>query len=147
MAITNVYPSAIDMVRQNNFGVFNVYKVNLYTAATFNPAHNDDGAVDAASTAVPNGNGYTHFAKTLEVTGWVTEPNGTQRFQCSPVAWPATGAGFTANFAVVFNDSSSDRPVIHIDFEGPVTVAGGEVLVLDFGSEGLLTLISRANDA
>jgi hypothetical protein len=93
---------------------------------------------------VANGNGYTTngallASKTLASAALVTTFNAA-----SPAAWVASGAGFTAAYAVIYDRTpatDATRPLIcYITFASTKTLAAGDTLTITFNGSGIFTV-------
>jgi hypothetical protein len=127
-------------VHQFQTGTSHVLRVALTNAAPNAATH----AVRADITELSTANGYTSGGISVgTITG--AETSGT--FKCTggtdPV-WTASGAGFTARYAVLFNDtptSPADPLIGYWDYGSSFTLAAGETFTVDLDqSNGLFTI-------
>jgi hypothetical protein len=127
-------------VHQLQTGTSHVLRVALTNAAPNAATH----AVRADITELSTANGYTSGGISVgTITG--AETSGT--FKCTggtdPV-WTASGAGFTARYAVLFNDtptSPADPLIGYWDYGSSFTLAAGETFTVDLDqSNGLFTV-------
>lgn len=80
-------------------------------------------------TEVANGNGYTTGGNVAS-TSSATQSGGTYKLVLnSPSAWTATGAGFTFQYAVLV-DSTTSTNVGYWDYGSSQTVAPGETVTV-----------------
>jgi hypothetical protein len=126
-------------VHQLQTGTTQVLKVALTNTA---PAATS--AVLADITQVSNGNGYTTGGISVgTITGAQTSGTFKLTGGTDPV-WTASGAGFTARYAVLYNDTptSPAKPLIGWwDYGSSVTLATGETFTVDLDqTNGILTL-------
>lgn len=126
-------------VHQLQTGTSHVLKVALT-----NTAPTSANAVLADITQVANGNGYTTGGISVgTITG--AQTGGTFKLTggTDPV-WTASGAGFTARYAVIYNDtptSPADPLIGWWDYGSSVTLAAGETFTVDLDqTNGILTL-------
>jgi hypothetical protein len=93
---------------------------------------------------VANGNGYATngkllIGKTLTVAALVAT-----FVAANPAAWTASGAGFAAAYAVIYDRTpatDATRPLIcYIDFDGTRTLAAGDTLTITFNASGIFTV-------
>lgn len=126
-------------VHQLQTGTTHVLKVALT-----NTAPTASNTVLANITEVANGNGYTTGGISVgTITG--SQTSGTFKLTggTDPV-WTASGAGFTARYAVLYNDTptSPSKPLIGWwDYGSSVTLAAGETFTVDLDqTNGILTL-------
>lgn len=126
-------------VHQLQTGTTHVLKVALTNTAPV-----ATNSVLANITQVANGNGYTTGGISVgTITG--SQTSGTFKLVggTDPV-WTASGAGFTARYAVLYNDtptSPADPLIGWWDYGSSVTLAAGETLTVDLDqSGGILTV-------
>jgi flagellar capping protein FliD len=126
-------------VHQLQTGTTHVLKVALT-----NTAPTATNTVLANITEVANGNGYTTGGISVgTITG--AQTSGTFKLVggTDPV-WTASGAGFTARYAVLYNDtptSPADPLIGWWDYGSSVTLAAGETFTVDLDqTNGILTL-------
>lgn len=126
-------------VHQLQTGTTHVLRVALT-----NTAPTSANTVLANITQVANGNGYTTGGISV---GTITGAQTGGTFQLTggtdPV-WTASGAGFTARYAVLYNDtptSPADPLIGWWDYGSSVTLAAGETFTVDLDqTNGILTL-------
>lgn len=126
-------------VHQLQTGTSHVLKIVLT-----NTAPTASNAVLADITQVANGNGYTTGGISV---GTITGAQSSGTFKLTggtdPV-WTASGAGFTARYAVLYNDtptSPADPLIGWWDYGSSVTLAAGETFTVDLDQvNGILTL-------
>lgn len=89
-------------------------------------------AVSAAAgtiTEVANGNGYTTGGNAATVSS-ATQTGGTYKLVlASPSTWTATGAGFSFQYAVLV-DTTTSTNVAYWDYGSSQTVAAGETVTV-----------------
>jgi hypothetical protein len=137
----NTFPEDLcSGVHQLQTGTTHVLKVAL-TNTTPNVATH---TVLANVTELTTGGGYTAGGISVgTITG--AETSGTFKLTggTDPV-WTGSGAGFTARYAVLFNDtptSPADPLIGYWDYGSSVTVAAGETLTVDLDqTNGILTV-------
>jgi len=108
--------------------------VALFSASTFTAA---DVAYTTNGTEVANANGYTTggvAAGTRTLSAGSATP---QLFKITggsgTSAWTATGAGFSAVAAKIY-DGTTTHPVVSIDFGGTQTASGGGTFTITYDS-------------
>jgi flagellar capping protein FliD len=126
-------------VHQLQTGTTHVLKVALT-----NTAPTATNTVLANITEVANGNGYTTGGISVgTITGAQTSGTFKLTGGTDPV-WAASGAGFTARYAVLYNDtptSPADPLIGWWDYGSSVTLAAGETFTVDLDqANGILTL-------
>ena len=97
-------------------------------------------AVNAAAgtiTEVANGNGYTTGGNAASTTS-ASQTGGTFKLVlASPTAWTATGAGFSFQYAVLV-DSTTSTNVAYWDYGSSQAVAAGETVTVTLdGTNGV----------
>lgn len=91
-------------------------------------------AVDSAAgtiTEVANGNGYTTGGNSATVTSSSQTAGTYTLVLASPSVWTATGAGFTFQYAVL-TDSTTSTNVGYWDYGSSQAVAAGESVYVAF---------------
>lgn len=143
MAVFNKYNQFVqDLasgVHQLQTGTTHVLKVALSNTA---PAATH--ATLSQATEIAAGNGYTAGGISVgTITG--SQTSGTFKLTggTDPV-WTGSGAGFTARYAILYNDtptSPADPLIGWWDYGSSVTIAAGETLTVDLDqTNGILTL-------
>lgn len=121
-----------------------VFKMALTTSsqaldATFAGTSTDARYADLTAQ-VANGSGYTTAGKTLTMS--VTRSTGTVTVDCDDQSW--TASTFTAKYAVVYNDTATNKDLLgFVDLE--TTVGAGlspssGTLAVTINASGLFTL-------
>lgn len=126
-------------VHQLQTGTTHVLKVALTNTAPL-----ASNSVLADITQVANGNGYTTGGISVgTITGAQTSGTFKLTGGTDPV-WTASSAGFTARYAVLYNDtptSPADPLIGWWDYGSSVTLAAGETFTVDLDqANGILTL-------
>lgn len=126
-------------VHQLQTGTAHVLKVALTNTAPL-----ASNSVLADITQVANGNGYTTGGISVgTITGAQTSGTFKLTGGTDPV-WTASSAGFTARYAVLYNDtptSPTDPLIGWWDYGSSVTLAAGETFTVDLDqANGILTL-------
>jgi hypothetical protein len=127
-------------VHQLQTGTSHVLKVALTNAAPNASTH----AVRADITELSTSGGYTSGGISV---GTITGAETTGTFKLTggtdPV-WTGSGGGFTARYAVLFNDtptSPADPLIGYWDYGSSFTLAAGETFTVDLDqSNGILTI-------
>lgn len=127
-------------VHQLQTGTTHVLKVALTNTA---PLATD--SLLGNITQVANGNGYTTGGISVgTITGAQTSGTFKLTGGTDPV-WTASGAGFAARYAVLYNDtptSPADPLIGWWDYGSSVTLAAGETFTVDLDQvNGILTLV------
>ncbi len=92
----------------------------------------------STSNEVANGNGYATGG--VELTSRAVATSGTTAyFDAADPSW--TSATFTANGALIYNSSASDKAIAVLAFGGDFTVAGGTFQIV-FPAAGANAIIS-----
>lgn len=126
-------------VHQLQTGTTHVLKVALTNTAPL-----ATNSILGNITEVANGNGYTTGGISVgTITGAQTSGTFKLTGGTDPV-WTASGAGFTARYAVLYNDtptSPADPLIGWWDYGSSVTLAAGETFTVDLDqTNGILTL-------
>lgn len=118
----------------------NIYKLNLYSAFTFNAAATTKAAAEVGCTQLATGLGYVQNDKTL--TGVVVTITGNDCFfDASNVQWIANGGTLAASWAMLFNDSQADDPpVLAIDFGGSAAAPDGAPFDVIWSASGIVNV-------
>lgn len=138
--VTTIYPQTkFDLLNKATNVTTDVWKAALFSASTYTST---DTAYNTSGTEVANGNGYTTGGAT---TGAVTTSTATTTPNLVKIAgttsWTATGAGFSAVAAKVYNSTVSNHPVAHVDFGGTQTASGGGTFTITWdATNGLFSL-------
>ena len=93
-------------------------KIALFTSSASLGA----GTTAYSTTNEISGTGYTAGGVTLS-SKVVTTTGTTAYFDCDNPSW--TSATFTANGAIIYNDTNADKAIAVLAFGGDFTVAGG----------------------
>ena len=139
MAVTiSLYDHTATKFADGSFAVGDTYKVMLCTAATFTAANATLAAI--TKTEVTNANGYTTGGATLgSVAVTAVTPNDA-KFDAADATWSATGAGITASYGILYNDTdANDPPVAFINFDGSKTADAGTDFKVIWDAAGIVT--------
>jgi hypothetical protein len=122
-----------------------VYRINLYSAFTFDATATTKTAAETGATQLSTANGYTQNGKTLASVVISVANTNEALFDFADVQWDATGAGIAASHAMVYNDTdANDPPVAHINFDGTVTAAAGVPFIVRPNAAGFITFSAPA---
>ncbi len=90
-------------------------------------------------TEVANGNGYTTGGNTAAVSSSAQSGGTFKLVLSSPTAWTASGAGFSFQYAVLVNSTTSTN-VGYWDYGSSQAVAAGETVTVTLdGTNGVFT--------
>ena len=98
--------------------------------------------VKANLTEISAGNGYTAGGNTATVSS-SSQTSGTYKLVLAdPATWTATGAVGPFRYAVLYNDTATNKELIGFwDYGSSVTLASGETFIVDFDpGTGVLTV-------
>ncbi len=143
MSTLSLYNHTMARFASGANAVGDIYKVKLFTAATFDATHTTEAA--AGGTEVANANGYITGGE--ELTGvTVTTVNTNQgKFDADDLVWTPTGAGWEANYARIYNDTdTNDPPVAFIDFQGTEVAEAGIPYRIVWNVAGIIAFIAPA---
>ena len=105
-------------------GTTQVYKIALFTSsATLGASTTSYTSVNE----VPNGSGYTTGGKTLTVAAVPTSSGTTAYLDFSDVTWDS--ATITANGALIYNETQSNKAVAVLAFGGDKTSTAGDFTI------------------
>ena len=120
MAITQAMCTSFksEVLQEGHQLATDTIKIALYTSSA---------SLDATTTAYSSSNevsgtGYTATGVTLTSTA-VSTTGTTAHFDADDPTW--TSASFTANGALIYNSSNSNKAIAVLAFGGDFTVAGG----------------------
>ena len=118
------YTAAIEPLLEGINAGSDTWKVAL--AATVNSA---DTTFTPGTTDLATAGGYTAGGNTATVST-ATQTGGTYKLiLASPTTWTATGAGFTFQYAILW-DSTTSTPVAYWDYGSSQAVAAGETITV-----------------
>lgn len=118
--------------------VGDTYKVKLLTAATFDATHTTLTAT--GGTEHSNANGYTTGGATLANVAVTTVSTSGAKFDADDVTWTASGGSIAAAYAILYNDTDTNKPpVAFIDFGGTETAGTGTDFRIVWNSSGIVT--------
>ena len=119
-ATYNKFQPAIENLFENINSGTDSWAIKLATAVS---------AAAGTITEVANGNGYTTGGNAATVTS-ATQTGGTYKLVlASPTTWTATGAGFSFQYAVLV-DTTTSTNVAYWDYGSSQTVAAGETVTV-----------------
>lgn len=98
-------------------------------------------AVLSDITQISAGNGYVSGGNTAAQVS-SSQTSGTYRLVLSDVVFTATGAVGPLRYAVLYNDTATNKELIGwYDYGSSITLANGETFTVDFdGTNGVLTI-------
>lgn len=99
-----------------------------------------------------NANGYTTGGQTLSTTTW-TNASGTITFDCVDPVWTASGGSIVAHWAVIYDDTAANDPLLcvsYMNYNGgapaDVTTTDGNTLTGIIAATGIFTLSGATSD-
>lgn len=120
MATYNKFTPAIEPLLEGINAGSDSWKIALATAVN---------QAAGTFTEVANGNGYTTGGNAA-TTSSATQSGGTYKLVLnSPTAWTASGAGFSVQYAVLV-DSTTSTNVGYWDYGSSVTLAAGDTFTV-----------------
>lgn len=116
-----------------------VYKVALYTSATYLASATTLAGI--TKTEVASGNGYTTAGATLAGVAITQVTTNDAKFDANDVSWTVPAAGsLAAAYAILYNDTdTSDPPVVFIDFGETITTTDGGIFQVIWNASGIVT--------
>ena len=135
MAITQAMCTSFksEILQEGHQLATDTIKIALYTSSA------SLGATTTAysSSNEVSGTGYTATGVTL-TSAAVSTTGTTAHFDADDPTW--TSASFTANGALIYNDTNSDKAIAVLSFGGDFTVAGGTFKIV-FPAAGSTAII------
>ena len=138
--VTTLYPQfKYDLLTKAVTVTGDTLKCALFSADTYTST---DTTYTTSGTEVANANGYTTGGQTIATVTTSTATTTPNLVKVSTAStWTATGAGFTAVAAKIYDSTVSNHPVANIDFGGSQTASGGGTFTLTYDStNGLFNL-------
>lgn len=116
-----------------------VYKVALYTSATFLASATTLAGVTKVEVGT-SGTGYTATGATLSGVA-ITQVGNDAKFDANDVSWSVPAGGtLSAAYAILYNDTdANDPPLLFIDFDGTKTVTDGGIFQIIWDAAGIVT--------
>lgn len=137
MATFNKFNSFVEAVAEktHNLGA-DVLKVMLTNSAPV-----ATNTVKANLTEISAGNGYTAGGTAATISS-STQTSGTYKLVLADVVFTATGAVGPFRYAVLYNDTATNKELIGWwDYGSSISLANGETFTVDFDpSAGVLTI-------
>lgn len=137
MATFNKFNSFVEALAEK---VHNLGSDTLKVMLT-NTAPVAGNSVKADLTEISAGNGYTAGGATASITS-SSQTGGTYKLVLADVTFTATGAVGPFRYAVLYNDTATNKELIGwVDYGSSLTLANGETFTVDFSaSNGVLTI-------
>lgn len=138
--VTTLYPQfKFDLLTKAVSVTVDTLKCALFSASTYTST---DTTYTTSGTEVASANGYTTGGVTIATVSTSTATTTPNLVKVSTASsWTATGAGFTAVAAKVYDSTVSNHPVAHIDFGGSNTASGGGTFTITYdATNGLFNL-------
>jgi len=138
MATFNKFNSFVEALAEK---VHNLGSDTLKVMLT-NTAPVATNAVKADITEISAGNGYTAGGGTAAITS-SSQTGGNYKLVLADVVFTATGAVGPFRYAVLYNDTATNKELIGwIDYGSSLTLANGETFTVDFSAtNGVLTIV------
>lgn len=137
MATFNKFNSFVEALAEkvHNLGA-DTLKVMLTNSAPL-----ATNTVKANLTEIAAGNGYTAGGHTITVSS-SSQTSGTYKLIIADVTISATGAVGPFRYAVIYNDTATNKELIgYYDYGSSISMANGESFTIDFDpTNGLLQL-------
>lgn len=138
--VTTIYPQfKFDLLTKAVSVTVDVLKCALFSASTYTST---DTTYTTSGTEVASANGYTTGGVTVATVSTSTATTTPNLVKISTASvWTATGAGFTAVAAKIYDSTVSNHPIAHIDFGGSQTASGGGTFTITYdATNGLFNL-------
>lgn len=111
----------------------------LLATSSYTPNQASHDRYDDISGEVANGNGYTTGGAALSGKS-VAQSSMTVSFTHNNVQWTATGAGFTARYAITYNNTpaaAADKQLLwYVNFGQNESASGGGTFTVQTNSNG-----------
>lgn len=137
--VTKIYPQTEnDYLLKAQSWTADTLNIALFSASTFTTT---DTTYTTSGTEVASANGYTtgggavgtRTLSTATTTPQLAKITGAFGGGAAGTStWTATGAGFSAVAAKLYNTTVSNHPILHIDFGGTLTASGGGTFVVTY---------------
>lgn len=148
--VTKIYPQfEFDLLTKAVSWTADTVNCALFSASTFTTS---DTTYTTSGTEVASANGYTTgggAVGTRTTSTATTTPNLckiTGAFgggAAGTTTWTATGAGFSAVAAKLYDTTVSNHPMVHVDFGGTLTASGGGTFVITWdATNGVFNTVS-----
>ena len=139
MAVTiSLYNHTAKLFADGSNAVGDTYKVQLYSAATFDATNTTLAGI--TGTEATTGTGYTAGGATLANVAVTTVTTNDAKFDADDVTWTASGGSITASYAVIYNDTdANDPPLAFIDFDGSQSAGDGTDFKIVWNANGIFT--------
>lgn len=139
MAVTvSVYDHTVSKLLGDTFSTSHTYKINLYSAFTFNATHTTKAQAEVGSTQLSTEFGYTQdsYVLTNVLASQVTTNDGM--WDADNVIWTASGGTLSASSALVYNDTLVDNPPLFtVNFGEVVSVDDGLAFRINWNASGI----------
>lgn len=141
MAITaHIYNHTVRRFMDGSNAAGDTYKVNLYSAFTFDATATTKSAAETGATELTTANGYTQFDKTLGSVSISTILTNGAMFDAGDTSWTASGGNIAARYVTIFNDTDTDDPpVVTFDLGETVTALSGDFFELIWNANGIIS--------
>jgi hypothetical protein len=137
MAIVNVYNYTRQRFLLEDFTSLATYlQVDLYSVFVFNPVATDISFAQVGSVKIPAGNGIPVNAQIPNRAWNLLDTNGCA-LNGDSVVYIATGAPVVVSHALI--SLGGYTPVVHIDFEGPITFPVNQLCGIRFNAGQVFT--------
>jgi hypothetical protein len=142
----------IGLTTANAIDLNHTIGINLYTSASnCNALPQASGLAVRSSLTnqVATGGGYTQDTK--ELTGvTLTESGGIVTWDADDVTWTGSGGGFTARYAVLYDKTNTNYPLIGVcvldTTPADVVVTSADTLVIQMSASGIFTFSGATVD-
>lgn len=142
MAVTiTLYDHTVSRFASGANAVDDTYKINLYSAFTFDAADTTKAAAETGGTQLSTANGYTQDDKALGSVAVSVVTTNDAKFDAADVSWTASGGDIgPASYAMIYNDTDADDPpVACIAFGEAKTANTGTPFNITWDAAGIIT--------
>ena len=141
MAVTiSLFNTTTRKFMDGTFSPSVTYKVNLYSAFTFDATATTKTGAETGATQLTTQYGYTQNSKTLTTVAASTVTTNDAIFTADNVTWTASGGSIAAAYALVYADSLTNKdPVALINFGGTQTAPDGTDFKIVWSANGIVS--------
>lgn len=142
MAVTiSLYNHTAQKFADGSFAVGDTYKVNLYSAFSFDATDTTKTLAESGGTQLATNFGYTQDSKTLASVAVNLVSTNDAAFDAADVTWTASGGDIgPAVGALIYNDTdANDPPVAYVDFGASETAVNGTDFKILWNASGIVT--------
>jgi hypothetical protein len=136
----SLYSHTVNRFSSGANAVSDTYKINLYSAFTFDPTATTKAAAEVGATQLATANGYTQDSKALTGVAINIVTTDDSVFTADNVSWSASGGDIgPATHALLYNDTDTDDPpVLCFAFGEAKTANTGTPFNINWNATGII---------